>query len=158
MTEAMDELKRSIASLEDNSLGLRYTSEESKAEMLSSLRDALAALERAPVEVPIPQPELTREYLIALCERAIVNVEKWSNRDTPSAQEKVGTAWALLKAGCEWHSAGDPKDDENTIWIEIDYPSFNSFEYDRTDPQYFDTHRVYLPTEKRLARRDGDWY
>lgn len=157
MMDAISELKRSIARLEDPE-AVHYTSEASKAEMLETLRGALEKLE-ADAVAEVVQPELTREYLIDLCERAIVSVVQWSNRDTPRSQEKVGLAWALLKAGAEWQEADSPKSDAYTIWIEIRYPSFNSFEYDPTDPQYFDRELIYLPTEARLAQNKGrDWY
>ena len=42
----------------------------------------------------------TREDLIAICELAVVPHDRWSDRDTPGAQEGVGKAWAFLKAGC----------------------------------------------------------
>ena len=153
MKDAISELKRSIERLEDPEV-VHYTSEASKAEMLETLRGALAKLEAVPVAPP--QPELTREYLIDLCERSIVPVEKWYNRDTPHTQEKVGLAWVLLKSGCEWRAAKDPKSDKNTIWIEIFHPDFRTFEEDR---DYREKCLFYLPTESRLERsKGGDWY
>ena len=44
-----------------------------------------------------------REKLIKICEKAIVDISKWSNRDSPSAQINIGKCWALLKAGCEYN-------------------------------------------------------
>ena len=107
--------------------------------------------------------EYTREDLIAICERAIVPVEEWSNRDSPRSHERLGTAWALLKAGCDWRIAEDmydrSKEREETIWIRIEYPGFDAFEYGRSDKSTWDDELFYLPTVERLDRRAGsDWY
>lgn len=48
------------------------------------------------------QDQLTREDLIAICERAIVPQDHWRNRDSASAQLGVGAALVLLKAGCKF--------------------------------------------------------
>lgn len=104
----------------------------------------------------------TREELISICEAAIVPVEKWSNRDTPLAQEKVGIAWLLLKAGCRFEvtteaSGGGPHcvTDDYTIWLYISAPTFGTFESGSAD----EDRRFYLPTRKQLAERQGrDWY
>lgn len=101
----------------------------------------------------------TREDLIAICERAVVPVNRWSNRDSARSQEKIGTAWALLKAGCDWHESVSPASDEDTIWIEIEYPGFSAFEEGRDEREYWEEELFYLPTEKRLDRWSGkDWY
>lgn len=102
---------------------------------------------------------MTTEELIALCEQAIVPVEHWSDRDTAHSQEKIGMAWALLRAGCEWRPAGDPADTDDTIWIEISYPGFHAFEEGRHDRETWDDLLVYIPTSERLDRAAGkDWY
>lgn len=97
--------------------------------------------------------DLTREDLISICERAIVPVGEWSDRDTPSAQEKLGHAWVLLRAGCAWRPALSPVSTNQTIWIEITAPGFSTFD-EGDGPE---EHLFYLPTEERLAR-GGDWY
>lgn len=104
--------------------------------------------------------DYTREDLIAICEKAIVPEAQWRNRDTPRSQERVGTAWALLKAGCDWRIAEDmydkrPAEREHTIWIQIEYPGFGTFDWEGPEEDEL----FYLPTEKRLAERvGGDWY
>ena len=107
----------------------------------------------------------TREQLIEICERAVVDVCKWSNRDSPEAQEKVGQAWAALKAGCTYSiHPGRPEGarsgcwtDGRTIWITITRPTFNSFEYGLSEYDRSETH--YLPTPQRLDEcADHDWY
>lgn len=95
----------------------------------------------------------TREELVSLCERGVVPVEKWADRDSPSAQLQLGQAWALLKSGAEFTVTRES--DPNTWWVVIDFPSFDSFEYDRS--LYFQHERFYIPTETRL-REGQDWY
>lgn len=102
---------------------------------------------------------MTTEELIALCEAAIVPVDKWHDRDSAQSQIKIGQAFALLKAGAEWRESDDPKTDENTVWIEITYPGFWAFEEGRNDREHWETEYFYIPTAKRLADREGkDWY
>lgn len=103
--------------------------------------------------------ETLREQLIELCEQAVVPVSKWSNRDTPSAQmDKVGTAWALLKAGCDFDvvTEGDMcVTNDEFVWFDIVHPTFSSFE--TGEPP--DVVSIYLPTPKRLNDKKGDdWY
>jgi hypothetical protein len=77
----------------------------------------------------------TREMLIELCDAAIVPVGEWRNRDSPSAYEQLGLA---------------------TIWLTIEWPSFDSFEYGTKETQ---SQTFYIPTQKRLLERKGkDWY
>ena len=45
---------------------------------------------------------MTREELIAICEKATVPQSKWWDRDSAGAIQQMGMAWALLKAGCEF--------------------------------------------------------
>lgn len=111
---------------------------------------------------PLRDHDYSRENLIAICEAAVVLVDKWSNRDTPEAQEKLGLAWVLLKAGCEFHvhpvrpGVLGCHTDENTIWLTIDWPSFATFEY---GGRSHNDETFYLPTPKRLRERaGGDWY
>lgn len=98
----------------------------------------------------------TREELIAICEAAIVPMEHWSNRDSSSAQEQVGQAWALLRAGAPFTlRTHDPATDERTIWVDIERKGFCYFEVD--GPLEMDL--FYLPTRARLEDRSGrDWY
>lgn len=103
----------------------------------------------------------TRDELIAICEQAVVPVDRWRNRDSASAQEGVGHAWALLKAGAEFQviTAGNLATTDRTIWIEVDWPGFMAFEYGTSDRSNWDDATFYLPTPKRLAEADGkDWY
>lgn len=106
--------------------------------------------------------DYSRSNLIAICEAAVVPVEAWRNRDTPGAQEQLGKAWMLLKAGCKFHIHPPSEKsgcftDERTIWLTIDWPSFNTFEYGGDVDYNSDT--FYLPTPKRLRERQGtDWY
>lgn len=106
---------------------------------------------------------LKREELIILCEAAIVPVDKWRNRDFPAAHEQVSLCWGLLRAGCKFsvitesrHAGDDLISDENTIWLEITWPSFNTFEFGEGCEK---SETFYLPTKKRLEdRKDRDWY
>lgn len=102
-------------------------------------------------------PDHSREHLLKLCEKATVPVERWANRDTPSAQEQVGRCWVLLKAGCDFEVDAKETNGE-TIWLSITAPTFNTFEYG-DDDDFSESQLFYLPTEERLAEReDGDWY
>ena len=105
--------------------------------------------------------DYSRENLVAICEAAVVQESKWRDRDSPSAHEKLGLCWVMLKAGCEFH-VHPPNDgsgchtDERTIWISIDWKTFSSFEYgggNKTNETF------YIPTPKRLRESIGkDWY
>lgn len=107
--------------------------------------------------------EYTRDELIKICERSIIPVDKWSNRDSPIAQGRVYKALGLLKANCQFsiNYAGDDDDigacvtDERTIWFTITYPNFGTFDndHDHTNELF------YLPTQRRLDECSGeDWY
>jgi hypothetical protein len=109
--------------------------------------------------------EYPRDRLIAICEQAVVPVKKWGDRDSPSAHEKLGLCWVMLKAGCDYRVIVEPKrpnsgcvTDDRTIWLEIRWPSFSDIEWGDSDNcSSGDT--FYLPTEARLdATKDGDWY
>lgn len=105
--------------------------------------------------------DYTREELVSICERAIVPVDRWRNRDSAGAQEGVGRAWALLKAGAEFSviTTGTLATTDETIWIEVEWPGFMAFEYGRSDRSNLDDDTFYLPTPERLAEADGkDWY
>lgn len=104
--------------------------------------------------------DYSREELISLCERAIVPVEKWSDRDSDSAHQNIGQAWAYLKAGCEFRISTEERltTDEETIWLYFKVPTFQYFEYGDEGEGYPEEH-CYIPTEKRLQERAGeDWY
>lgn len=102
---------------------------------------------------------MNREDLIALCERAVVPVEDWRDRDSADAQKQVGEALALLRAGAEFSLASDPKQTEDTIWIHCYYPGFNAFEYGRGERANWESDLFYIPTAARLDRVGGkDWY
>ena len=100
----------------------------------------------------------TRDELVAICERAVVPHEQWSDRDTASAQEGVGKAWAFLRAGCDFHviTEGDIcVTDDRTIWVEITHDNFGVIDWG--GPQ--ETETFYLPTSARLDATAGrDWY
>jgi hypothetical protein len=111
--------------------------------------------------------QVTREELIALCERARVPQAKWRNRDSAGAQRQIGEAWALLSASCDFevlHEKGGLNSDANTWWIVISYEGFNFHESfsdldgdDRAD--YLETDNAYIPTAARLDKAaGGDWY
>jgi hypothetical protein len=109
----------------------------------------------------MPKTDYTREELIAICERAVVPVDRWDNRDTPSSQEGVGHCWALLRAGCAFRVlAGTERcsTDERTIWLAVMHPTFNTFELGEDDAG-LDAATFYLPTPASLdAANGGDWY
>jgi hypothetical protein len=102
-------------------------------------------------------PSYTRDELIAICERAVVPHDRWSDRDTPSAQEGVGKAWVFLRAGCDFRvlTSGFVITDDNTIWLEIDHDNFGVIDWG--GPR--ETETFYLPTPERLNANSGkDWY
>ena len=106
--------------------------------------------------------DFSRETLIAICEAAVTNVKQWANRDSPGAHEQLGLCWVLLKSGCEFH-VHPPKEgssgchtDDRTIWLTVEWPSFDTFEYGGGHEQ---DDMFYLPTPKRLREAAGeDWY
>lgn len=115
-----------------------------------------------PVRDPaVVRTDYSREELVAICERAVVPHAKWSNRDTPGSHEKLGLAWVMLKAGCEFsvHPSSEKSGcftGRDVIWLTIYWRNFNDFEYG-TGPSESDS--FYLPTPERLAKVDGrDWH
>lgn len=104
--------------------------------------------------------DYSRENLIRICEAAVVSVNEWRNRDSPSSQEKVGLCWAMLRAGCDFkvttEGSGGCVTNDKTIWLEMDWPSFNTFEYGHGE--YHREETFYLPTPERLRVSSGDWY
>lgn len=117
----------------------------------------------------VKEIQFSKEELIHICEQAIVDLSKWNNRDTPSSQISVGTAWALLKANCPFEVLYDKSlnglcTDKDTIWIRIWYPEFQHFDYlafDLNDRETMSCDSFYLPTKKRLEESgfgENDWY
>lgn len=119
----------------------------------------------ADMENEAPRWDYSREELIAVCERAVVPVEKWRNRDSASAQQGVGLAWVMLRAGAEFYinpprpGHSGCRTDERTIWVEFHWPGFRALEYGRSDHANWEDETIYLPTPARLDKADGDdWY
>lgn len=104
-----------------------------------------------------------REDLIAICERAIVPIEKWRNRDSPSAQEQLGKALVLLRCGARFTVRRAPRHgehgcytDSRTIWVDIQWHGFSDFEF---GTRWSESDTFYLPTRARLDAVNGeDWY
>lgn len=113
---------------------------------------------------PTPVEDMTREFLVELCEKAIVPMDKWHDRDSAHSHEGLGRAWALLRAGAPFtvqtreNTSPDERcvTDDDTIWIEITWRGFQAFE---CGSEYDDVDTFYIPTPARLERRAGsDWY
>ena len=105
--------------------------------------------------------QYTREDLISICEKAIVPVSNWGNRDTPQSQLGVGQLWALLKAGCEFtvvYSEGEYiNTDSRMIWVRVLHPTFSSFEIGSGAD--YNEELYYIPTAARIEACCGqDWY
>lgn len=111
---------------------------------------------------------VTREELVALCERAVVPEEKWLDRDSAEAQRQVGACWAQLKAGCRFDvhqvegAEYDMNTDEDTVWLTVRAKGFQyveAFEPGDDPLDYLDDESYYLPTPALLERAaGGDWY
>lgn len=113
----------------------------------------------------VSNSNFSRESLISICERAVVDVSKWGNRDSPSSQESVGKLWALLKSNCQFEVLYENDGlctNDNTIWLRVWSPKFSHFDWDGFDLNDRDTmedETFYLPTTARLDYSDGnDWY
>lgn len=110
--------------------------------------------------------EYTREKLIEICERAIVHIDAWGDRDTDESQKCVGVCWAYLKSGCEFevlikseHGIDFCVTDDRTIWLKFYIKDFNWFEMCNEGDLLNESELYYLPTEQRLNRfRNEDWY
>jgi hypothetical protein len=102
----------------------------------------------------------TRDELIALCDRGIVPIAEWSDRDTAKAQRQLAWARALLKAGAPYREAPMVNPSPDTHWIEVTWPGFDAFEQGRDFAAgYHETSLHYIPTAERLDRTAGrDWY
>ena len=108
--------------------------------------------------------DYTREQLIEICLSAIVPQEDWSDRDSASAQQKVGQCFALLKSGCDYAilTEGSLTTTEETIWLEIEFRGFDWFDSyfcDESEEAYLERKTFYLPTLEKLEQANGkDWY
>jgi len=122
----------------------------------------------------------SREELIAICGDSVVPAEKWSDRDSYSAQVNVEKVYQLLKAGCEFIATVDVYGDFidvsfNNITHEQERASMcvcldiDSLEDYKGEGEMFYAERCidfdkkyiggYIPTRKRLEEFDGrDWY
>lgn len=102
--------------------------------------------------------EYTRTELIEICEKAIIDHTKWSDRDSSASIIQIGTCWALLKANCEFEvlHKGGLITDTKTIWVEVKYTDFMGFECGEKNNK---EETFYLPTEEILIETEGrDWY
>ena len=102
---------------------------------------------------------MTREDLIAVCERGRVPQDKWHDRDSAAAQRQLGEAWALLSAGCDFKvlDKGTLKSDAKTTWVEITFKGFAYME--DPEPEMLRSENFYLPTVAQLDHAaGGDWY
>lgn len=108
--------------------------------------------------------ELTRDTLISICEKSIVDVTKWESRDCSMSQELIGKLWALLKANCQFEILFEDGlcTNEETIWIRVWWPKFIHFDgvdFDLNNKEDLHSENFYLPTIFRLAQVNGsDWY
>ena len=109
--------------------------------------------------------DLSREELIAVCDRAVVPKEHWHDRDSYSAQKGVAICRMLLLTGHDFEvrtKARYERDgcvtDDRTIWVEVtNIRGFMAVEMGMGEGAESDT--FYLPTAKRLDESTGrDWY
>lgn len=130
----------------------------------------MATSKREAKKASATRVDYTREELIAICERAVVPMEQWGNRDSDSAQTQLGQTWAYLRAGVPFKVCVAPDGstdshylatDERTIWVLFyDIEGFGYFERGGDEPDDGKrTEMSYLPTPARLDERAGrDWY
>ena len=102
------------------------------------------------------QKDNTRKRLITLCERGIVQVDKWMDRDTPATQEQLGICWAYLNAGCDFRITSE----EECIYLTIFHPTFRTIESQHPEePEELEFSDFYIPTEQKIKQCKGqDWY
>ena len=115
-----------------------------------------------------------RNEMIALCDQAVVPVDKWMDRDSCKAHQQIGQLRMLLKAGCNFEimTKYTEKDSQmpemctskNTIWVRVFGPDFKWVEMHGIDdvPEDYNKHEIdtfYLPTYSKVKAADGeDWY
>lgn len=110
--------------------------------------------------------EYTREKLIEICERAIVNIDAWNSEDSFVSQTQLGACWALLKSGCEFKVKDTPawKGDfcvtnAKIIWLSFYVKDSEWFEICGENDPLNESDIYFLPTEQQLNRfRNEDWY
>jgi hypothetical protein len=97
---------------------------------------------------------VTREEIIAICDRAVVQHDKWSDRDSYSAQEQVAMLRALMLAGCDFEMDTHMSHNDGIVWVRVACRTFTAFEYGEMGSETF-----YIPTIARLEDTAGeDWY
>jgi hypothetical protein len=97
----------------------------------------------------------TREKIIELCDKGIVPLDKWSNRDTPSAQSGIGLIRTYLIAGCDF-KLDNAEDEFDPSWIGA--PSIELL-FEFSAEEFGDCECGYFPSEKCLEVVNGnDWY
>ncbi len=108
--------------------------------------------------------EYTRKDLLRIIERSWLSEKKWKDRDSGKSQIQLGSLYALLKAGSKFKILYQKKKhglktNDDTIWIEVSYMGFTSFDWCDEEEGAVDMDTFYLPTEKRLGEAKGkDWY
>lgn len=138
--------------------------------------DVLVRLEDMSTRYVAGPQHLHLQDLVEICEAAFVPEETWSNRDSATAQEQLGHAYAYLRAGChfEFQRASKSREDNSctcdndTLWLKIYYKGFGFFEHGSGDNKMSEIEEqtagkqhetFYLPTPVRLLRSIGkDWY
>jgi hypothetical protein len=125
--------------------------------------------------------QLNREYLIGLCERAVVPCTEWDDRDSASAQYGIEQIHCRLLAGIPY----EVEVSDNMIWIQFNMPTAEQMRdivpilnidtvsdfREQVDPEYNqemfepayadkdEAYSHYMPTEERLNETSGsDWY
>lgn len=101
---------------------------------------------------------MTRDELLALCERGFVRQDAWGNRDSAAAQRQLGECYALLRAGCEF--TVEPEVKYGAHWVTVSFRGFGYFEGTYDGRGELDDERFYVPTAERLDRAGTgqDWY
>lgn len=111
-----------------------------------SLKVTIPFKSRADQIASTAKHDYTLPELLSICERAVVPVSLWRDRDSASCQEQLGECWQQLLQNKQFRVRVLKSDhpcitDERTIWLAIE------------DEGY------YLPTEARLKESEGkDWY
>lgn len=102
--------------------------------------------------------EYTREHLVDLCERSIRPMSAWHDRDSASAHEQVGRAWALLRADAPFAVLTEGEHcvtSDRIVWVRIEWEGFGFHDYGGD----LERGTFYIPTALRLDEAgDSDWY